>query len=88
MTKEFAKGSKERNMFNDLWELCKNFWIVEDNDRYWTDLIHAADEFEKKYDGDKLFCSWIASFISQKELEFHEMKGDTYGEDGKTSSTM
>lgn len=85
---DFGKGTVERNMFNDLWEYCQKFWVIEDNKQYWEEMIKAADDFEQKYQSDKLFCAWIADFISQKELEFHEMKGDTYGEDGKTNSTM
>lgn len=88
MAEVFAQGSKERMMFNDLWEFCRKFWVIEDNKQYWEEMIKAADDFEQKYQSDKLFCAWIADFISQKELEFHEMKGDTYGKDGKTSGTM
>ena len=84
---DFGKGTVERNMFNDLWEYCQKFWVVEDSKAYWEDLIKATDELEEKYH-NSLLNSWMADFISQKELEFHEMKGDTYGEDGKTNSTM
>ena len=84
---DFEKGTVERNMFNDLWEYCQKFWVVEDSKAYWEDLIKATDELEEKYHSS-LFNSWMADFISTKETEYHDMKGDTYGEDGKTSGTM
>ena len=84
---DFAKGTVERNIFNDFWEYCQTYWVVEDSKAYWESLIKATDELEEKYH-DKLLCSWMASFISQKEAEYHDMKGDTYGEDGETSGTM
>lgn len=85
---KFDQNSKQWLMFRDLFQFVEYFWVIEDNKQYWEEMIKAADDFEQKYQSDKLFCAWIADFISQKELEFHEMKGDTYGEEGKTSGTM
>lgn len=85
---KFEKGSEEYEMFTDFWMYCQKFWIAEDNNHYWQELVDATDILEDKYNKNKLLCAWMASFISQKELEFHKLKGDSYGEDGKTSSTM
>ena len=46
---EFPKGSEEYQMFVDYWNLCKKFWIVENNEEYWDSLIAEADKFYKKY---------------------------------------
>ena len=50
-------------------------------------MVDKVFELEEKYHSS-LFNSWMADFISTKETEYHDMKGDTYGEDGKTSGTM
>lgn len=84
---DFANGSEERAMFNDLWNFCQDFWIPEEGKDYWNNLVDAAENLEQKYH-NSLLCSWVADFISQKEAEYHDMKGDTYGEDGETSGTM
>ena len=73
---KFERDSKEYGMFTDFWMYCQKFWIIEDNKQYWQDLVDATDALEEKYNSDKLLCSWMASFISQKECEYHEMKGD------------
>ena len=49
MEKMFAKGSVEWQMFTDYWALCRKFWIPEDNDQYWEDLIISTEEFNRKY---------------------------------------
>lgn len=49
MEKMFAKGSVEWQMFTDFWSLCRKFWIPEDNDQYWEDLINSTEEFNRKY---------------------------------------
>lgn len=46
---EFPKGSEEYQMFVDYWNLCKKFWIVENNEEYWDSLIAETDKFYKKY---------------------------------------
>lgn len=49
MEKQFRKGTEEFLMFADFYELCKRFWIPEDTDEYWEELICASKEFYRKY---------------------------------------
>lgn len=46
----FPKGSKEWALFVDFWNICKKYWIVEDNESYWDNLIKDTHEFIKKYE--------------------------------------
>lgn len=85
---EFQKNDTQWLIFADLYQYCQRFWIPEANKQYWQDLVDATDALEEKYKSNKLLCAWMTDFISTKEAEYHEMKGDTYGEDGKTSGTM
>ena len=71
----FGKDSEERQMFIDLWDFCQKYWIVEDNDEYWAELIKAADEFAEKHPNG-LGEMWLTIFMQVKEAEFKEMKGD------------
>lgn len=46
---KFEKGSREWLMFQDYWKLCQEFWIPDDNDGYWEDLVQEIDIFYEKY---------------------------------------
>ena len=73
---KFDQKSKQWLMFRDLFQFVERFWIIQDNRQYWEEMIKAADDFEQKYQSDKLFCAWIAEFISQKEQEYHQKRGE------------
>lgn len=44
-SKKFAKGSDEWMMFMDFWNLCQKFWISEDTDEYYEQLIKENNFF-------------------------------------------
>lgn len=46
---KFEKGSSEWYMFQEYWKLCQKFWIPEDNDDYWEEVVKETDDFYKKY---------------------------------------
>ena len=47
-SKKFAKGSDEWMMFMDFWNLCQKFWISEDTDEYYEQLIKENNFFGLK----------------------------------------
>ena len=49
MQKNFTKGSTEREMFKEFWDMCQRYWEPENNDEYWKSVSEAADEFVQKY---------------------------------------
>lgn len=49
MTEKFNKNTLEYKMFLDFWNLCQRYWIVENNDKYWNELIRDIDKFYEKY---------------------------------------
>lgn len=60
---KFQKGTEEWQMFMDLWELCQRFWEPEESDKYWAELIKAADEFHKKY--NRSFSKMAAAGLAE-----------------------
>ena len=46
------KGSEEWYMFMDFWNICKKFWVIDDSEEYWKELISSLDAFVKKYNYD------------------------------------
>lgn len=68
----FAKESKERKMFLDLWELCQEYWIPEKTEEYWQSLVDAVDQFNEKHPGE-LAAKWIYAFVSCKEKEVQKL---------------
>ena len=46
---KFVKGTEDWQLLVDYWYLCQTYWEPEDNDRYWEDLVNAAERFYRKY---------------------------------------
>lgn len=49
MLKKFEKGSLERDMFGEVWDIAQRYWIPEDDENYWNALIKETDDFNAKY---------------------------------------
>ena len=68
MEQEFKKGSLERAFFSEFYELCEKYWVPEDNDDYWHEVIKVTDEFVQKYkDVHPAVRSMTLGFISSLE---------------------
>lgn len=75
MEKKFGKGTEEWQMFTDFWKLCQSYWVPEDKDEYWEQLMKDADSFCKVYNSE--FAKGIAlAFINAKERELRDGKRD------------
>lgn len=69
MIQKFSKDSKERQILADFYNLCQNFWLVEDNDKYWDNMINAVDDFCKKHDNNRFAMKLGLALIEFKEEE-------------------
>ena len=49
MRKQLTKADTDFQMFADYYKMYQDFYVPEDNDNYWQELIRAVDEFHKKY---------------------------------------
>ena len=69
---ELKKGTEAWMMYADFWNLIKDFWIPEDNDDYWNQLVNVSNEFAEKYrdviPGD-LPIKLAIAFCDAKDLE-------------------
>ena len=48
----FEQGSTEWRMFTNLWNLCKKYWEVREDDAYWEALVADASRFIEAYKDD------------------------------------
>ena len=73
MRKELKKGDIEYEMFNDYWQIMKQYNIPEDADEYWTGLLNAGSEFCKKYN-----CQYaidiILAYVTSRETIWKGLK--------------
>lgn len=68
MRRELKKGDIEYDMFNDYWQICKEYNIPEDADDYWRKLIDTGNEFCRKYDGQYAKDIMLAFITSREEI--------------------
>ena len=73
MRKELKKGDIEYEMFNDYWQIMKQFNIPESNDEYWKSLVSAGDEFCKKYDS-QYARDLVLAFMASRETMWKSFK--------------
>ena len=73
MRKELKKGDIEYEMFNDYWQIMKQYNIPEDNDEYWESLVSAGDAFCKKYDC-KYARDLMFAFMASRENMWKSLK--------------
>lgn len=64
---KFAKGSVEWYMFQDYWKLCQKFWIPENSDKYWDDVVKESREFLQKYEDITFSVNLIIALVDNLE---------------------
>ena len=72
---KFSKGSKEREAFNDIYTICQGFWIPEDKDEYWENVVSETDRLAEKYNNTsaQLFVNIILSaFLEYLQTKMKE----------------
>ena len=73
---KFQKGSEEWMMFQDYFKLVQDYYIPEDTDEYWEEVIREVDIFAKKYQGNVPLARGIAlAFVTTLEEELKKKKG-------------
>lgn len=66
MRKQLTKVDEEFQMFADYYKMYQDFYVPEDNDNYWQELIRAVDKFCKKYKS-KLAKDLAIAYINSRE---------------------
>ena len=67
---KFQKGSDEWLMFTEFWQLCQNYWNIEDNDKYWWEMSKEADKFFAKYKHIPLAKEIALAFLKAQETKY------------------
>lgn len=71
--KKFTKVSREWQMFVDYWNLCQKYWITEDGDEYWKNVVNGAISFGEEYK-DIPISSKLSIALLEYLKEQHEKK--------------
>ena len=66
MRKQLTKVDEEFQMFADYYKMYQDFYVPEENDGYWQELIRAVDKFCKKYKS-KLAKDLAIAYINSRE---------------------
>ena len=48
---KFSNDSDEYKMFGEFYQLCQKYYICEENDNYWQDLINETNALYEKWKG-------------------------------------
>ena len=73
---KFQKGSEEWMMFQDYYKLVQKYYIPEDTDEYWEEVVKEVDIFVKKYQANVPLARNIAlAFANTLEEELKKKKG-------------
>lgn len=55
----------------EYWEIVKRYWIVEDTDEWWEEVIGVCDQCYKKYN-DPFVRKMVVAFIDYLEEKRNE----------------
>ncbi len=63
------------NFMADFWKFEKEYWIPEDTDEYFDELIAAGDALWFKYNKDALIREYITAYMKSREEKLkHEIQ--------------
>lgn len=68
MRKQLTKQDADFQMFADYYKIYQDFYIPEERDGYWQELIKVADEFFKKYPSEYAKDLMVAYMDSRERL--------------------
>lgn len=74
---KFEKGTELHQMINDYLRLLQQFWVVEDAESYWEELMNAVYDFYGKYKSvDEVFSVTMAlAFLDVLEEKARNKRG-------------
>lgn len=71
----FEKGSDEFNMFSEFWALCKNYWLLIDDDEWWDEVTSKLNEFCKSHGNDYFARDLSMALLNRLERQQKEQRG-------------
>lgn len=73
----FEKGTELHQMINDYLRLLQQFWVIENTDIFWEEVMNAMYEFYGKYKSvDEIFSVTMAlAFLDVLEEKSRRKRG-------------
>ena len=66
---KFPKGSDEWFMFTTFWNLCQAYWIPENTEKYWQNVIDDCNKFYETFKDigfSKQLAMSLIEFLEEK----------------------
>jgi len=79
---KFNRDSREWLMFRDYWQLCQQYWVIEDTDGYWHGFLEAVRQFAKKYSGDVFAIQLGIALINTFKERDKKVKSNSWHSNG------
>ena len=73
---KFGKGTKEWEMFSDYYQLIQKYYIPENKDDYWDNVVEEMDGFCEKYKQVPLARKIAMAFLKTMEEELKKGKNE------------
>ena len=73
MRKKLNKTDEEFQMFADYYKIYQDFYVPEEGDTYWQDLISEADAFLAKYK-TKYAGDLITAYLDSRQRMYKDLK--------------
>ena len=67
------KGTEEWMFWSDLFQLCKKYWDVREDDEYFAELVSEGHKLYDKYKTE-FALRMIFSFIDTQEEKLRELR--------------
>lgn len=69
-----GRGTEENQKIVDFWEFRKEFFVPEDNDEFWEEVIKAGNALIKKYNNEKYVLGLVKTHIDDLEERYKNAK--------------
>ena len=73
MRKQLTKNDAEWQMFADYYKIYQDFYIPEETDEYWDNLMRACNDFYNNYTS-KYAQDMIFAYLNSREALFNRLK--------------
>ena len=73
MRKKLTKADTDFQMFADYYKIYQDFYVPEEGDTYWQDLISEADAFLAKYK-TKYAGDLITAYLDSRQRIYKDLK--------------
>ena len=70
------KATIEFQIFSDAWNFFKKYYVIQEDDEWWENMIAEADVITKKYSGSQFTRELIMVILNEIERKAKEARTD------------